>query len=697
VRANPSLTVSLGQEVRMSLPRRSAAGLALLVLVASATAAGATQSRSATTARAASYVQPCGGTSWVAGTTNVCAGTVVYRDYVYDDAGADTGGVGYDAQGTQKAYGTISPPAGDQRYPAGDTSSADLVSLRLSRDGDRVRVVAEVNALRTARSTVVELAVDTDGRSSTGGGRWPGLTVRSRGWDRAYRFSVGDPRSNTLTGSFPLPAAARWRVQAVTARAADGTVMNVAFRGPDEHAAYKLSGNNPSSYAYPGQGAWFEDRQAAALAKGDVSAFGQYVATADLRPSVTRLADVGPGLHERVYTSRYSLGEGISYAGVKGRGTGGAAPGFFSQVYNLLGRYQPYGIYLPKTAAPHGLQMEWHGSNQGIVAQINQPGMQRQFGEDLDRILVVPAARGPNGYGSDISERDLLDVMADVEAHYPVDRSRVFSSGYSQGGYITFRMAMLHPDLFAGFTSWVGFTGDDTNGTPAQGTGGGVSAGAVGNMVGYAGNLRYVPGSMLFSGADELVQVPSARAMEQAFARAGDRYTWYMHPVADHFTYAVADDWRKEAADSRGVTLVRNPAHVTFTTDPRLDAPQYGIRHDRAYWVSALRGRSGGKLTVDLVSHGRGGSTPVLATTHGAGTTPVPWVSTEQAQTGSRALVRGQLLEGALTNVRSATVDLAAAGLCRGTRYRITSDGPATLRLGGRTVALHKGLNTGTV
>src|SRR4051812_3803351 len=49
---------------------------------------------------APAFVQGCGGTSWVGGATNVCEGKVVYRDYVYDDEGADTGGIGYDAAGT---------------------------------------------------------------------------------------------------------------------------------------------------------------------------------------------------------------------------------------------------------------------------------------------------------------------------------------------------------------------------------------------------------------------------------------------------------------------------------------------------------------------------------------------------------------------------------------------------------------------
>src|SRR4051794_4417331 len=638
---------------------------------------------------ASAYVQPCGGTSWVGGSTNICKGTLVYRDYVYDDEGADTGGS--DDQGS--AFGTLAHPAGEARYPADDTNSADLVRLELSRAGGQVQVDAELNALRKPSSTILALAVDTDDDPATGGGDWGDLGVTSRGWDKLYKFATGDPRTNTIRGSFPLPAAKRWRVQAVTVQAATNTVMNVAFRGVDERSAYNLDYTNPSPYPGSGRGAWFEDNQAAALAAGDISQFGTTVETADLSPKVTRLQSVGPGLHERVYTSKYSLGEGMTYDGIDGRGDGGTASGFFAQDFNFLGRYQPYGIYVPAKPGPYGMQMEWHGSNQGIVGQINQAGMQRDFGDGLDRVLVVPEARGPNGYGSDISERDLLDVMDDVEAHYPIDRSRGFSSGYSQGGYLTFRMAMLYPHPFAGYSGWGAFTGDDANGTPLRGTVS-ITAGAIGNMIDFVGNLRHVPGSMIFSGEDELVPINTSTAMQQAFAGTDDVYHWYLHHPADHFTYALLDTWKKEAADTANARLVTRPSRVTFRTDPVLDSPKYGIRHDSAYWVSAIRGRKAGYIDTDLTSHGCGVEQPVLQTGSGTGTDPVPWTSQYQVAGGIKQLPAAQLLEGTLGNVASETIDVRAACLGRSFAYKITSDGPATLHLSdGRAIQLHNGVN----
>lgn len=682
------------------------------------------------------FEQACGGTSWWAGSTNVCDGTVVYRDYVNDDQGADDAGLGYE-RGTQSAFGTLAHPAGDKRYPTEKISSADLVRLELTRNGDRVEVLAELAALYTARDTVLALTIDTDGDQATGGGAWGDLLANnsiplsSVGWEELVLLTEGDPDTNTIRGSFRLPAAASWRVQAATAQAANRNVMNVAFRGVNEQAAYRLEYRNPGSddktlNIPSNQGAWFEDLQADALSSGIISKFGQVIRTADLAPGIEILQQIGPGLHERVYTSAYTVPapqgqftESFSYAGVKGRGQGGSSTAF-SQVFNLLGRYLPYGVYVPDTSdpeggpdtgGPFGLQMEWHGSNQGIVAQINQPGMQRRFGDELGRLLVTPSSRGPNGYGSDVSERDLLDVMTDIRQTLPVDNERVFSSGYSQGGYITFRMAMLYPQLFAGFTSFVGFTGNNLNlpgeeppaDTPA------VNAGAVGNMLDFVPNLRNVPGSLLYGREDAIVPFSSALAIRERFDDSDNAYEFWAHSPADHFTFAIADSWIKEAAYSRDQRRVVDPARVTYRTATFLGNAGLGIRHDTAYWVSAIVPRTGDPVAVrtqdyadtDLTSRGCGTPVPVVEKNDGVspvGTEPVSYTTDAQRVTGTAALPPGEALTGTLKNVASLTVDVRGSCLAGEVTYRIVSDGDALLTLSdGRRIVLRPGENVGVL
>lgn len=624
----------------------------------------------------AAAVQPCGGSSWVAGSANICRGTLTYRDYVYDDYGADTG------DPNAPKSGNLTPPAGDQRYPEGAVNTADLVQLKLWVKGGRLHVRGLLNTLFKPRSTVLAVAIDTDGDRRTGGGQWGGLRVSSRGWDVLYRFDRGNPESNVIAGSVPMPDGKTWRVQAVTAQRSSGTVMNVAFRGVNERADFTMLPNAASPYPPSGQGLWWDDHQAAALRAGDITRFGRTLAVADLIRHRTRLTPVGPGLHQRVYTSDYTLppGEGFSYQGVPGRGDGGQAP-VATQNFTALGRYQPYGIYLPKRGGPYGMQMVFHGSNSGHAALINQPGMQRQFGEELRRVLVVPLARGDDGYGSDISERDLLDVMADVQRAYPVDRDRVFAGGYSQGGYITFRMSMLYPDRFAGFVGWVPFGGDAANGTPARGTISG-TAGAVGNMIDYVGNARHVPGTMIYGGADYLVHVWTAVAMEREFAAHDSAYKWRLHPAAEHLIFAGLDEWAQEAAYTKDLRLVRNPPRVTYRTDPILDAPRYGIRHDKAYWVAKIRTAKAGPGEVDLTTRACGGRVPVSEHGQGAGPDPVPYVMTFRRTIGSKELPRAAKLSGTLDNVRSLRIDASATCLARKAfRYDITSTGPATITL----------------
>lgn len=623
----------------------------------------------------------CGRSSWTAGITELCGGRLVYRDYVYDDYGADLG-----TRTTPISKGTLSRSAGDLRYPAGAENTADLVRLELWLEGDEVVVEFELNTLYEPNQTVAAIALDTDNNPATGGGPWSGLDVSANGWELIHQFNTGDPASNLIRGRFPKPPGEVWIVRAVTAQA-DGTVMNVAFRGTQEQAGSNASpgglGNN--------KGNFWEDRQAAALANGDISEFSAAVRVADLERRVTRGAEVGPGLHQRVYTSAYTLppGEGISVNGEPGRH--GDTGNTCEQYFHYRGKYQPYGIYIPDRAGPHGVQFVMHGCGANHSSLVNQPGMQARFGEELNRIIVVPLGRGPVGWYSDISERDVLDVYADVLANYDVDEDAVIAGGYSMGGYGTLRLAALYPHLFAAAVNWVGFTGDVTNTPGGVVEPQGATAGGIGNVIDFAANLRNVPTVSLYAAADELVQVNTGLAMRERFAQSAVVHDFYMHPNAEHLTFAVLDDWRKEAAYSAGRRRVSNPAHITYRTDESLAYADYGLRHDRAYWISEIRGRDEGYVDLDVKSLGCGLTEPVFEFGNDAGFGPAPlaWERQFRRVNGQTPLPKQNRMEAMLANVRSFSVDLKAACLVPGNlAYSIETDGPVEISFGGRTLNL---------
>jgi len=301
--------------------------------------------------------------------------------------------------------------------------------------------------------------------------------------------------------------------------------MNVAFRHPSclPDCAHKT-------------GNWLEGQQAAALQSGDISQFGYRVDVATLTGGVTERADPGPGYFERVYPSDYTIAvdgsgaivydsgaEGVNYNGIAGRGVASQA-GAFAQIFHFVGRNQPYGIFVPSGSAPYGMQLVMHGyaaDHTSLIDSANplHQGMQQNVGEALNRILVVPLGRGPAGGYSDISERDVLDVMTDVEANYPVDLDRVFSGGYSMGGYGTLRFAATYPDRFAGYIDWVGYPGDACGQPDIQRC----HAGEVGVVAEWMMNVREVDGAMLYAGADEIVNLAQSSWLRGIMAGLGYR------------------------------------------------------------------------------------------------------------------------------------------------------------------------------
>ncbi len=637
----------------------------------------------------------CGTGSWIAGTVDLCDGELVYRDYIYDDYGAQDLDQGPAAGGS---------PTGSQSYPAPSNAVnnyADIAAVRLAVAGAQLEVTFELNSLFEANSTLAALAIDTDDDAGTGGGNWgsliasPDLAIplSSSGWDEIHFFSTADPAANTIKGSIPLPPGTHWRLQAVAAVAGTNVVMNVAFRGTGE------------------TGEWFESQQAAALQSGDISVFGYTVEVAKLTSGATEPAVVGPGYYERVYTSDYTIAldqngglvydagaEGVNFDGIPGRAVNDPIPYLFAQAFHYVGRNQPYGLYVPSGTAPHGLQLVLHGFGAPHTSIIMNPGMQNNVGQALNRILIVPLGRGPAGFYSDISERDVLDVMADVEVHYPIDPERVFAGGYSMGGYGALRMATLHPDRFAGYMQWVGAAGDYCGGRWVTRC----KAGDVGLVADYLINLREVDGAMLYAGADELVGNFTSLWVRDLLAQHGYPHIFYYHPVAEHFTFAFFSDWRKEAAYTAALTRRTQPPRVTFRTEPWVDAPELGIRHDRAYWISQIRGAQTGErdyVDIDIKTFGCGGAERTFAEDPaGVGTDPVPWESQSFSVSGSTPIPQQNRIEATLANVASFDVDGSVAGACIDPEapldYRVVTDGPTQITISGHRMLSLSGAGT---
>lgn len=676
------------------LDRRTTVGALITALVASnvvlAPAAAPTETGALAAPRSRRSPDACGQTSWWVGSTEVCNGTFVYHDSVYDDAGADT------TARSQSTYGTFAASKGDVRYAeyALDENVADLLTLELTPDGADLVVEARLNTVFDTNSAYLALALDTDGGDNPvawGDGLVASaaltgpVALSAAGVDETHVFDTADPETNTITGRFPRPASDQFRLWAVTG-IVGGPVTNVAFRGPYE------------------TGPWFEERQAAALATGDITDFAAAVDLSTL--DVDRRFTPEPGhLYVRVHTSSATLDrgdgvrEGVSYDGVDGRLQNGAPS--TRQNFQFFGRHQPYAVYLPDTEGPYGLQFTLHGNGGSHSQIIEGDGAQQALGDDLGRVLFGPLARGTQSMYSDIAELDVIEAWDDLLTVVDIDADRVFAGGYSMGGYGSYRLVGLYPDRFAGLIVWVGPTGHGLNGI-GLGTSGNNTSGYVGNVSQFWSNLLHTPAALLYGAADELVPVDQALLVQRTFADLALPHRFYLH-AGDHVTLAVLDDWMKEAAYTARLTRVTQPARVSYRVEPRVGNSELGLAHDRAYWVSELVAHRTGYLDyaeVDLTSGGCSIGLPVVTRTgtYTTGTDPVPWVAQEFAESSRVAAPPG--LTGRIANVASLEIDTSATGACLGGTfaYDVEAADAATVTLSdGRTIDLVVGRNIGSV
>ena len=113
-----------------------------------------------------------------------------------------------------------------------------------------------------------------------------------------------------------------------------------------------------------------------------------------------------------------------------------------------------YLLYVPKdygarTRKGWPLLLFLHGAGErgndiAKVAVHGPPKLVKQ-GKDLPFIIVSPQCPANQLRDSDV----LLALLEDVEAKYKVDKSRVYLTGLSMGGYGSWSLGLAHPEKFA--------------------------------------------------------------------------------------------------------------------------------------------------------------------------------------------------------------------------------------------------------
>ena len=369
----------------------------------------------------------------------------------------------------------------------------------------------------------------------------------------------------------------------------------------------------------------------------------------------------------------------------------------------LRSRLQPYDIYIPTKAPPatgYGMTLLLH-SLAAMYNQFNGSHNQSQFGErGTGSIVITPEGRGPDGWYVEYAAADVFEVWQDVAARFPIDPAYTAIAGYSMGGYGTFRLGTLFPDLFYKAQPTVGPPGDGIWAPPGK---------VSGNTYCQLPSLRNIPVLSWNATTDELVPVPGTEMQTNGGIADGLQWDFWLFQPADHLTLAINDQFQP-AADFLGLGRVdRNPAHITYVVSPSMSFPALGMTADHAYWLSGMQLRDSGPSassscsgtndsnaaplgTIDVRSEafGKGDPTP-SGTQPGAGALTggtIPTISySRQFQTLGAPPVTpvADTLDINATNVDSVTVNVARARVDCNVKLNVTTDGPLTVTLNGLT------------
>jgi len=254
---------------------------------------------------------------------------------------------------------------------------------------------------------------------------------------------------------------------------------------------------------------------------------------------------------------------------------------------------QPYGLYVPKSLAPgkrYPLVISLHEEDSnhrlnlrrifGVVSrtgEIDTDNM-RNFPpvRDVDYLIATPYARGTMGYRG-IAEKDVYDVLADVERRFPVDEDRVYLTGISMGGGGALWLALTRPGLWAAVAP--------------------VCPAPIPAAEELAGNALNLPIRLFHGDLDPIVSVDSSRAWHRRFLDLAVPADYIEYPGVRHNAWdqayrggAIFDWFSKFRRD-------RFPQRVRFTTR--------SYRYDSAYWVRIDGLTPGTPASIDAVWTGK--------------------------------------------------------------------------------------------
>ncbi len=127
-----------------------------------------------------------------------------------------------------------------------------------------------------------------------------------------------------------------------------------------------------------------------------------------------------------------------------------AVPGFSqSQRMTIAGVQRTYIVHAPSGISNPPLVLNIHGYNMDAASEQSYTRMD-QVADREKFIVVYPEAINKSwDMGGENDFTFLMAIIDTIDNRYHIDRNRIYSCGFSQGGFMTFQLACRYSDVFA--------------------------------------------------------------------------------------------------------------------------------------------------------------------------------------------------------------------------------------------------------
>lgn len=201
----------------------------------------------------------------------------------------------------------------------------------------------------------------------------------------------------------------------------------------------------------------------------------------------------------------------------------GLAAGFSpGEIKTSDGLTRRYALFVPAQfdrAKRWPLVVFLHGSGESGDDGVRQTrvGLGPFLTKHRDRVPFLALFPQAKGWFRGGEAKAVLEEIAAVEREYPVDPERIYLTGISMGGFGTWEISMLRPDLFAAIVPICG-------GGPVEG----------------AANIARMPTWAFHGAKDDRVPVDLSRKLVDALKTAGAQPKYTEYPNGNHFIWDQA-------------------------------------------------------------------------------------------------------------------------------------------------------------